>query len=35
MSQDQGLATDVDCVFDGVAIGKSETTFSDGQVSLP
>ena len=35
MSQDQGLATDADGVFEGVAVGKSEITFSDGQVSLP
>ena len=34
-SQDQCVATNVGCAFDGVAVRKSKITFSDGQVSLP
>ena len=33
--QDQDVASDVGCAFDGVAAGKPETAFSDGQVGLP
>ena len=35
MSQDQSVATDVGCAFDGVAAVNSNAAFSDGQVSLP
>ena len=33
-SQDQDVATDVGCAFDGAAASTSETTFSDGEVGL-
>ena len=35
MSQDQSVATDVGCAFDGVAAVNSNAAFSDGQMSLP
>ena len=34
-SQDQGVAIDVGCDFDGVSAGTSKVAFSDGQVGLP
>ena len=34
-SHDQGVTTDVGCVFDGDTAGKSKAVFSDGQVGPP
>ena len=35
MSQEQSVATDVGCAFDGVAAVNSNAAFPDGHMSLP